>query len=63
MKKEQAATQLKVAQHDVAMPPPAKKRKYRIVNERLAKFKQDYAQGQKSALQFLRVAGHLLKLD
>ena len=63
IRKEQAATELKIAQNDVAMPPPAKKRKYQIINQRLAKFKSEYAQGERSLLRFLHAAGHLLKLE
>ena len=62
MRKEQAATELKLSQHDAAIPPPPqKKRKYRIANQCLAQFKQEYVMGERSVLSFLLVAGHLLK--
>ena len=57
MQKEQASTELKIAQHDVAIAPPAKRRRYQDINKRLNKYKLDYAQGRKSVLDFLRVAG------
>ena len=31
--------------HDAALPPPQKKRKYRVVNQRLAQFKEEYVTG------------------
>ena len=43
--KDQAATELKLAHHDAALPPPQKKRKYQIVNQCLAQHKQEYVMG------------------
>ena len=46
IRKEQAATELKTAQHDAAVQPARKKKKYivvTLVNQRLAQFKQEYA--------------------
>ena len=63
VRKEQENTELKIAQQEVALPPPAKKRRYQDINRRLAQFKQQYADGQKSVLDFLRAVGHLLKLE
>ena len=57
------ATRKEQAQHDVALPPPQKKRKYQIVNQRLAQFKQQYVMGERSVMSFLIAAGHLLKLE
>ncbi|KAI0232130.1 hypothetical protein LSAT2_017539, partial [Lamellibrachia satsuma] len=53
-RKEQAATKLKPAQHDAAIPPPQKKRKYRVVNQRLAQFKQELA-GDRHTVTFRNV--------
>ena len=58
-RKEQAATELKTAQHDAAVQPAQKKMKYIVVNQRLAQFKQEYVNGER----FLHAAGHLLKLE
>ena len=44
-RKEQAATELKLAQHDAAIQPSQKKRKYQIVNQRLAQHKQECVMG------------------
>ena len=63
MRKEQAATELKLAQHNAAIPPPQKMRKYWVVNQRLAQFKQEYVMGERSVLSFLLADGHLLKLE
>ena len=60
---EQAATGMKIAQHDATMPPPQKKWKYLFVNQHLAQFKQEYVIGERSVLRFLLAAGHLLKLQ
>ena len=62
-RKEQAATELKLAQHDAAIPPPQRKRKYRIVNQHLAQLKQEYVMGERSVLSFQLAAGHLAKLE
>ena len=62
MRKDQAATELKLAQHDAAIQPSQKKRKYWIVNQRLAQFKHEYVTRERSVLSFLFAAGHLLKL-
>ena len=43
IRKEQAATELKTAQHDAAVQPSRNKKKYIVVNQRLAQFKQEYA--------------------
>ena len=59
---EQAATELKTAQHDAAVQPARKKKKYIVVNQRLAQFKQEYSNGERSLLRFLHATGHLLKL-
>ena len=66
MRKEQAATELKLAQHDAAIQPPHKKRKYQIVNQHLTQYKQEYVMGERSVLictSFLLADGHLLKLE
>ena len=55
--------ELKTAQHDAAVQPARKKKKYIVVNQRLAQFKQEYANGERSLLRFLHAAGHLLKLE
>ena len=44
VRNEQAATEPKIA-HDAAIPAPQKKRRYCIVNQRLAQFKQEYVCG------------------
>ena len=62
-RKEQAATELMLAQHDAAIPPPQKKRKYRIVNQHLAMFKQVHVMGERSVLSFLLGDVHLLVID
>ena len=62
IKKEQSATDLKIAHQNVAIAPPPKKRKYRIINEGLSQYKQDYALGRKSLKEFLCAVGHLIKL-
>ena len=43
LKREQAATELKVAQHDAAILPPQKKRKHIVTDQRLAVLKQSSA--------------------
>ena len=63
IKKEQSATDLKIAHQHVAMAPPKKKRKYRMLNERLQQHKEDYALRKKSVKEFLHAVGHLLKLN
>ena len=63
MRNEQAVTEMKLAQHDAAIPPPQKKRKYWIVNQRLAQFKQEYVTREISVLSFMLAVGHLLKLE
>ena len=63
IRKEQAATELKTAQHHAAVQPARKKKKYIVVNQRLAQFKQEYVNGERSLLRFLHAAGHLLKLE
>ena len=55
IRKEQAATELKTAQHDAAVQPARKKK--------IAQVKQEYAKGERSLLRFLYAAGHLLKLE
>ncbi|KAK2192012.1 hypothetical protein NP493_41g06047 [Ridgeia piscesae] len=62
LKREQAATQLKVAQHDAAMLPPQKKKNI-VMGQHLAVFKQEYGSGCKAVLSFLGEAGHLIKLE
>ncbi|KAI0233106.1 hypothetical protein LSAT2_016621 [Lamellibrachia satsuma] len=42
---ERAAAELKLAHHDAAIPPPQEKRKYQIVNQRLAQHKQECGMG------------------
>ena len=42
LKREQAATELKVAQHDAAILPPQKKKKHTVMDQHLAVFKQEY---------------------
>jgi len=51
LKREQAASELKVAQHDTAILPQQKKKK------------QEYGSGHRAVLNFLRAAGLLLKLE
>ena len=63
LKREQAATELKGAQHDVAILPPQKKTKHIVMNQCLAVFKQEHGSGRRSVLSFLRAAGHLMKLE
>ena len=58
-RKEQAATELKLAQHDAVIQPPQNKRKYQIVNKRLAQFKQEYVMEERFVLSFLFAAGQL----
>ena len=48
MRKEQAATELKAARHDAAVPPAREKKKYIIINQRPAQFKQEYATGERN---------------
>ena len=62
-KREQAATELKVAQHDAAILPPQKKKKHIVTDQRLAVVKQEYDSGRRAVLNFLLAAGHLLKLE
>ena len=52
-RKDQAATELKLAQRHAAIQPPQKKRKYRIVNQCLAQFKQEYVMGKDLYLSVL----------
>ena len=56
IRKEQAATELKTAQHDAAVQPARKKKKYIVVNQRLAQFKQKYANGERSLLRVMHAA-------
>ena len=62
LKREQAATELKVAQHDATILPP-QKQKHIVTDQHLAVLKQEYDSGHRAVISFLRVAGHLLKLD
>ena len=50
IRKEQAATELKT-QHDAAVQPARKKKKYIVVNQRLAQFKQELKTQQDAAVQ------------
>ena len=63
LKREQAATELKVAQHDAAILPPQKKKNHIVTYLHLAVLKQEYDSGRRAVLSFLRAAGHLLKPD
>ncbi len=63
VRKEQAATELKTAKHDAAVQPAQKKKKYIVVNQRIAQFKQEYANGERSLLRCMHAARHLLKLE
>jgi len=52
----------KLQQIDFGALPPSRKRVYRECENRLSRLKEHYDNDEKSALDFLDAAGHLLRL-
>lgn len=62
IRNEQAMTEIKIAQQENGAAPPQKKRKYRIIAERLEVLKDRYSAGVVSLMEFADSASYLVNV-
>ncbi|XP_046343376.2 uncharacterized protein LOC124124274 [Haliotis rufescens] len=63
IKKIEKSEKTKLSQLDLGAAPPARKRVYKEIDNRLSRLKDQLSQGVKTPLQFLDAFGKLLKMD
>ncbi|XP_048242867.1 uncharacterized protein LOC125375906 [Haliotis rufescens] len=63
IKKIVKSEKTKLSQLDLGAAPPARKRVYKEIDNRLSRLKDQLSQGVKTPLQFLDAVGKLLKMD
>ncbi|XP_048246386.1 uncharacterized protein LOC125377370 [Haliotis rufescens] len=63
IKKIEKSEKTKLSQLDLGAAPPARKRVYKEIDNRLSRLKDQLSQGVKTPLQFLYAVGKLLKMD
>ncbi|XP_071105145.1 uncharacterized protein [Haliotis cracherodii] len=63
IKQIEKSEKTKLSQLDLGVAPPARKRVYKEIHNRLSRMKDQLSQGVKTPLQFLDAVGKLLKMD